>query len=157
MNGGPIGGVKQSGDWKLNARYNKSDLISRCRKVAEYRERISVSGCDGIDFVNGLETDSTFFFIDPPYFGKGPSLYLNALDESYHAALASRLKDMPDAAWVLTYDDCPQIRRMYSQWSTIRPFSLRYSAHERRRGNEVLIVPKWMRLPRSQASAAVTW
>lgn len=157
MNGGPIGGVKQKGRWKLNARFNKSELRRRCERVAEYRDRIHVSGQDGIDFIDSLDSRSIFFFIDPPYFAKGKTLYLNALNEEYHAALAARLRSMRDAAWVLTYDDCPQIRRMYRGWATIRPFSLRYVAAERRIGTEVLIAPKWMRLPDSQASDALTW
>jgi len=157
MNGGPIGGVKQTGKWKLGARFNKYELRRRCEKVAEYRDRVHVSCQDGIKFVEGLDAESTFFFIDPPYFVKGETLYLNALDGEYHLALAARLKSMMDAAWMLTYDDCPEIRRMYRGWATIRPFSLRYSAANRRSGGEVLIAPKWMKLPQSQTSAAITW
>lgn len=157
VDGGPIGGVKQTGKWKLNARFNKPDLRRRCEKVAEYRNRIHVSCRDGIEFIESINAESTLFFVDPPYLVKGKTLYLNALDEEYHIALADRLKSMTDAAWVLTYDDCPEIRRMYRGWATIRPFSLRYAAAERRYGKEVLIAPKWMRLPTSQASAAITW
>ena len=78
-------------------------------------------------------------------------------DADYHEVLAARLKTISDAAWVLTYDDCPEVRRMYRGWAAIRPFSLRYSATERRTGRELLITPKWMRLPEEQRSAAVTW
>jgi DNA adenine methylase len=157
MNAGPIGGMKQAGKWKLDARYNKSELRWRCDKVAEYRDRIHVSGCDGIEFIENLDLESTFLFIDPPYFVKGEMLYLNVTSEEYHGALATHLKSMREAAWVLTYDDCPQIRKMYRDWATIRPFSLRYVAAERRSGKEVLIVPKWMDLPTSQLSAAIVW
>ena len=157
MNGGPIGGVKQTGKWKLDARFNKPELRRRCEKISEYRDRVHVSCRDGIEFIERLDAASTLFFIDPPYFVKGKTLYLNALDEEYHVGLASRLKSMGDAAWVLTYDDCPEIRRMYRGWATIRPFSLRYSAADRRSGKEVLIAPKWMRLPTSQSSAAIAW
>ena len=157
MNGCPIGGVMQSGKWKLNARFNKSNLQRRCEKVAEYHDRVHVSGHDGIEFIENHEADCTLFFIDPPYFAKGKTLYLNALNEEYHAALAARLKSMATAAWVLTYDDCPEVRRIYRGWAAIRPFSLRYVASERRSGKEVLITPKWMRLPTSQASASIVW
>lgn len=157
MNGGPIGGVTQAGKWKLDARFNKRELRRRCERVAEYRERIWVSCDDGLHFIERLDPESTFFFVDPPYFEKGPTLYLNALDEDYHAALAARLKAMRDAAWVLTYDDCREVRRMYRGWAAIRPFSLRYAAAERRTGKEVLITPKWMRLPKWQESAALKW
>jgi DNA adenine methylase len=157
MNGGPIGGVRQMGKWKLDARFNKLELRRRCEKIAEYGGRIDVSCNDGIHFIESLNPKSTFFFIDPPYFKKGPTLYLNALDKDYHTALAAQLNGMPNATWVLTYDDCPEIRRMYYNWATIRPFSLRYSAAEQRIGKEVLITPKWMQLPAQQSSAAITW
>lgn len=157
MNGGPIGGTKQKGEWKLGARFNKTELRARCEKVAQYRDRVDVSCRDGIEFIRRLDTKSTFFFIDPPYFVKGKTLYMNGLDENYHLALASQLKSMKEAAWVLTYDDCPEIRRMYQGWATIRPFSLRYVAADRRSGREILIIPKWMRLPKSQSSAAIVW
>lgn len=157
MNGGPIGGVKQKGKWKINARFNKPELHSRCEKVAEYRDRVHVSCADGIDFIGSLDLESTLLFIDPPYFVKGQTLYMNSLNEQYHGALAARLKELSDSAWVLTYDDCPEIRFIYKDWAMIRPFSLRYSAAERRSGKEVLITPKWMHLPDFQSSAALTW
>lgn len=157
INGGPVGGMKQAGKWKLNARFNKPELLRRCEKVAEYRNRVHVSRRDGIKFIENLDLKATFFFIDPPYFVKGKTLYLNVLDKKYHVTLADQLRSMTDSAWVLTYDDCPEIRKLYKGWATIRPFSLRYVAAERRKGKEVLITPKWMRLPTSQSSAAITW
>jgi DNA adenine methylase len=157
MNGGPIGGTRQAGKWKLNARFNKAELRRRCERVIEYGKRIHVSCQDGIDFINNLNSESSFLFIDPPYFAKGQTLYLNALDNEYHAALADRLSVMQDAAWVLTYDDLPEVRRMYRSWAKIRPFSMRYSAAKRRTGKEILITPKWMQLPKWQTSAALLW
>jgi DNA adenine methylase len=157
MNGGPIGGVKQEGKWKLSARFNKPELESRCRKVAEYGKRIQVSQKDALDFISERDPHNTFFFIDPPYYAKGKTLYLNKLDHAYHRRLANQLRGMGNAAWVLTYDDCQEIRDMYAKWANIRPFSLRYAASERRRGREILVTPRWMRLPEEQASAAIEW
>jgi DNA adenine methylase len=157
MNGGPIGGIEQKGEWLINARFNKTELLRRCERIAEYRERIFVSGDDGIQFVQKQDSTQTLFFIDPPYFAKGKTLYLNALDGPYHTALASKLQSMKEASWVLTYDDCPEIRRLYRGWATIRPFGLRYAASRRRSGKELLIVPKWMKLPSAQKSDAITW
>lgn len=157
IDGGPIGGHGQKGKWKLNARFNKSALRQRCEKVAEYRDRINVSCRDGIEFIKSLDTKSTFFFIDPPYFAKGKTLYLNVLNEEYHFALATLLRSMTDIPWVLTYDDCPEIRQIYKDWARIRPFSLQYAANERRKGKEIFISPKWLRLPTSQSSLAISW
>lgn len=157
MNGGPIGGIKQSGKWKLNARYNKDTLLDRCARISEYRSRIHVSGQDGIKFIKELEPMSPFYFIDPPYFEKGKTLYLNALDAEYHASLSEQLRTMKTVPWVVTYDDCPEIRKLYRGWANIRPFELRYAASVRRNGSEILISPKWMKLPTRQTSAAINW
>ena len=154
---GPIGGKNQNGKWKLDARFNKENLKRRCGKVSEYRNRINVSCHDGMEFLDKVDGDTTMFFVDPPYFEKGPTLYLDCLEEGYHQALADRLKAMRDKAWVLTYDDCPEIRAMYKEWAYVRPYSLPYTANRRRRGNEVLIVPKWIRLPDWQSSTALRW
>lgn len=157
INGGPIGGHEQTGKWKLNARFNKSGLAQRCLKVSEYSDRISLSSLDGITFLEQNKQHSKFYFIDPPYFTKGPTLYLNLLDKNYHENLSATLKGMNDVPWVLTYDDCPEIRKLYKGWTKIRPFSLRYSAAERRRGKEILIVPKWISLPKVQTSESIEW
>lgn len=156
MNGGPIGGTEQKGRWKIDARYNRATLRQRCDRVVEYRDRINVSGFDGLEFIRKLRSRRVFFFIDPPYFEKGPTLYLNTLDPEYHRKLGRELKRL-DQPWVLTYDDCDEIRKIYSEWATIRPFMLRYVASERRKGRELLIAPKWMQLPKMQRSASIDW
>ena len=47
LNGGMIGGKSQSGDWRLDARFNRSELVRRIRKIASYKDRIHLScrGC----------------------------------------------------------------------------------------------------------------
>ena len=157
MNGGPIGGIEQRGEWKLGARFNKLELEARCKRVAEYGQRICVSQMDALDFICRCDQGNTFFFIDPPYYAKGETLYLNKLDHDYHQQLADQLRGIEDAAWVLTYDNCPEICGMYAHWANIHPFSLRYAASKRRRGREILITPRWMQLPKEQTSAAIEW
>lgn len=156
MNGGPIGGVEQHGKWKIDARFNKEDLTLRCARVGEYAERIRLTRQDGLEFIRQADPAQTFFFIDPPYYLKGHTLYLNRLEHADHAALAAELKQMAEDAWVVTYDDCEAIRQLYA-WAHIRPFTLRYAAAKRREGREVLITPPWMRLPDTQASEAIRW
>ena len=157
VNGGPIGGVRQTGQWKLGARFNRKELVSRCERIAEYSGRIIVTAEDGLQFTRRLDPAHHFFFIDPPYFNKGPELYLNGLDEEYHMSLSAQLKHMQKCAWVLTYDDCPQVRQMYTGWARVRPFTLRYAAAVRRAGRELLITPKWLDMPARQPSEAVLW
>lgn len=156
-NGGPIGGSEQEGKWQIGARFNREGLVDRCQQVARRRSQIRLSSLDGIDFLRRLAGTGAFFFVDPPYFVKGPTLYLNALDPPYHASLAELLQGMNDTPWLLTYDDCPEVRALYEDWATVRPYSLRYSASTRRRGGEVLIAPHWMILPTETGSASIRW
>ena len=115
---------------------------------------ISVTGLDGIDFIETLDQASTMYFIDPPYYGKGSRLYLNVPLPDYHERLAEKLRGMDDAAvWVLTYDDCPEVRELYEAWTNVQSFSLRYTASERRQGKEFLITPKPLRMPLPLSSA----
>lgn len=154
FNGGPIGGFEQNGRWKLGARFDKDRLLSRCRKVSEYGDRIKVSNLDGIKFMDTVDPDSTMFFIDPPYFNRGSvfkktPLYLDTLGLGDHQRLSWILKQWEDMAWVLTYDDCSEIRQMYDSWAQVFPYRPRYTAYNSYRGAEIVIVPRWMKMPRS--------
>lgn len=157
MNGGPIGGFEQSGKWKIDARFNKVMLKKRCAKVCEYKERIEVSSFDGIDLIECADPNDVFFFIDPPYYEKGQTLYLNSLEHDYHEQLAKTLRSKSKLAWMLTYDDCEEIREMYDGWANVRSYSLRYVASERRHGREILITPRWMKMPTWQRSESINW
>jgi len=157
MNGGPIGGMTQSGKWKIDARFNRENLRRRCERISEYRDRIFITGEDGLGFIKSINQKKTLLFIDPPYFVKGSLLYLNLIGPKYHEELAEELRSSQESKWVLTYDDCSEIRRLYQGWANIRAFSLRYAAAERRQGREILITPKDMSLPGSQESLAIQW
>ena len=157
LNGGAIGGIRQTGKWRLDARFNREGLVVRCQRVAQQASRIHISALDGIEFIQSLAGTKAFFFIDPPYFGKGRTLYLNALNPPYHSALATALQKLDDSPWVLTYDDCPEVRALYEEWATIRSYSLRYSASSHTRGGELLIAPRWMTIPTDTDSASIHW
>ncbi len=155
--GSVVGGLEQQGKWKIGARFYKATLRKRLERIAASRDQISVTGLDGIEFIGTLDQASTMFFIDPPYYGKGSRLYLNVPLPDYHERLAAKLRGMGDGAvWALTYDDCPEVRELYEGWANVQSFSLRYTASERRQGEEFLITPKALRmpLPLSLATAA---
>jgi len=140
LNGGPIGGLDQTGKWKIDARYNKKALIQRIREIAEYKSRITVTNEDGVSLVGRyLRKKNTFIYLDPPYYEKAADLYLNIFEEKDHARLAKKLNAHPDATWLLTYDDKPAILKLYSERETIN-FSLSYNAYETRQGRELMIL-----------------
>ena len=158
VDGGPIGGYAQAGKWKLDARFNRAELLRRCERVAKYRDRISVSMLDGLEFVREHKSTETFFFIDPPYVRSERALYLDDLDLECHKALADELRSSSTSAWVVTYNDCPEVREMYHGWAAVRPYRLRYSASlQTGSGGELIITPKWLKLPDEQPSSAIVW
>lgn len=140
LNGGPIGGMKQVGKYKINARFNKEKLIERINQIALFRDKISIFNKDGLDLINNyLNKKNTFIYLDPPYFEKGASLYLNHYKKEDHEALAKKLNDNPNAFWLLTYDNKKEIKSLYPDRKIIS-FSLNYNAYESRRGREIMIM-----------------
>jgi DNA adenine methylase len=130
MNAGPIGGMKQSGLYKMNARYNKKELAARILKIGGYKNRIIVLNEDGIELTKKyLERDNTFIYLDPPYFKKGALLYLNHYKLSNHEELAKLLNKNHNKYWVLTYDEVQEIRNLYLDKNR-RRLALKYRVHD---------------------------
>jgi DNA adenine methylase len=140
MGGGPIGGLNQEGKYKINARFNKKTLAKRLEQLATYTDRISVTNKDGVGLIkNYLGRKDTFIYLDPPYFEKGSSLYMNSYKGSDHGKLADVLNDNPDSFWLLTYDNKRQIKSLYPNRRIVN-FTLDYRAYQARVGKEVLIL-----------------
>lgn len=69
----------------------------------------------------------TFAFIDPPYYKAARNLYKHEFDTRDHERLARVLYNSRQKfRFLLTYDDCPEIRHLY-KWATISPQTWRYS------------------------------
>lgn len=130
INAGVIGGQSQAGRYKLDARFNRTELRSKLEWIGSSAGRITVSNRDGLELLaEALKSDQMFCYIDPPYFDKGAYLYMNAFAEGSHTTLATLLRAYRSARWVLTYDDVAQIRKLYLGLYQ-GTFSLPYSAHK---------------------------
>lgn len=140
VNGGPIGGFEQNGKWKLDARFNKGGLVRRIEKIRLYRDRIEIHNLDAIEFLKRVASKESdcLVYLDPPYYIKGRELYLNHYRPGDHAQLASFIQTQKHLKWIMTYDDVPEIRTLYQSCNLV-PFQLNYSAHSRKKGNEILI------------------
>ena len=137
--GGAIGGLAQSGCYKIDARYNRIALRKKLKDIAEVSDCITVSNKDGAQVVEEISgSRNSFLYIDPPYVAKGKSLYMNPLDRQSHASLARTLLERQDGKWLLTYDDHPMIRELYGG-NVVGTYALNYCAYRRRRANELMI------------------
>lgn len=139
LNGGPIGGLDQSGSYKIDARFNREGLEERVRIISLYGDRITVSSRDGLDVIkDATRRSDTFVYADPPYFEKAGSLYLNAFKAANHEALAKVLNQRAKKNWVLTYDNVVQVPMLYGERRRVE-FGLHYSAHRVTRATEVMV------------------
>lgn len=138
--GGPIGGMEQKGEWKLTARYNKSGLVARIEKLQAFRDRIKITNKDGVELLDDyLDNKNALMYLDPPYYDKGATLYMNHYRESDHKLLAKKLNANASANWILTYDNNPVIQTLYRKRRR-QIFSLNYNAYEPRVGSELFIM-----------------
>ncbi len=138
VKGGVIGGLQQTGAYKLDCRFNKADLVSKIERIARYSDDIELHNRDGADFLNVVDQrDRVVFFVDPPYFEKGSGLYTNFYEKGDHADLASVVSGLKNP-WLLTYDNAPEIARLYAGHRQHR-FDLNYSAGVKRVGTELMV------------------
>lgn len=141
LNGGLIGGLKQKGEWLMDARFNRADIIDRIQKIAEHRDGITVHNDDALDFLKGnnrLWPRATLIYLDPPYYAKGQCLYRNAYEPGDHARIATYLRSLTKRCWVASYDADPAIIRLYAGLVQQR-YKLDYTARGRTVGREVII------------------
>ncbi|MBB5786378.1 DNA adenine methylase [Jiangella mangrovi] len=140
LGGGIIGGLKQTGTYRMDARFNRETLRARIEQVAEHRSKILVSHQDGVlRLRHWLPKENVFAYVDPPYYEKGSFLYLNSFNDPQHHNLANWLNSLADANWVLTYDMAEPIRAMYTD-RTMLDFNLHYSANRRELASELMVV-----------------
>ncbi|MDF8263280.1 DNA adenine methylase [Luteipulveratus flavus] len=142
LNAGPIGGVNQTGNYKIDARYNRARLVERVAAIGDLAARITVLSRDGMAVARQyLDDQDAFLYIDPPYVEMGGSLYLNAFTHRDHADLAHALDAKRDGNWVLTYDPSDFIRKIYSSHD-VRDYELSYSANRTGKATELMIASK---------------
>lgn len=144
INGGPIGGMQQDGQWNLDARFNREALVGRISNIAERREDISVYNKD----VNSLifkyvpkYGDKTLIYFDPPYFEKGKQLYMNYFSEKDHKRIEKSIRENVKCDWLITYDDAPEIVHIYDKYM-IKRYDLNYSVAKKRIASELMIFPE---------------
>lgn len=140
IRGGVIGGKGQTGNWKIDARYNKAELTRRIQKIAKYGKRIALYNQDASAFLQRTLPklpDRTLVYLDPPYWVKGKGLYEDHYTPEDHAEIA-RIVRLIRQSWVVSYDNVPEIRALYAGLRH-ETFGLHYSAHDRYRGTEVMV------------------
>ena len=138
--GGVIGGKEQSGKWKLDARFNKSDLINRIKIIASKKANIHIYNQDAKLFLDNVVSKfkkDTLIYLDPPYYVKGKGLYQNHYGHKDHLSIAKTIKQNNMHPWIVSYDNTEEINDMYSGLRKVE-YGINYSAQSRYQGPEVI-------------------
>jgi len=140
LSAGPIGGYSQKGNYKIDCRFNKSSVIKKIDLISSYRKKIRFKNNDALKFISYLEktsiNDKKFVFLDPPYFNKGPELYLNFYRTEDHKSLCKRIKKT-NLNWIVTYDNIQEIKEIYSNIDYMN-YDIRYELQQKKTGQEIM-------------------
>lgn len=136
---GVIGGKNQEGNYKLDARYNKANLIGRIEKIALYRNHVNIYALDAIKFIKSVLpniSERSLLYLDPPYYQKGAGLYEHHYVHDDHVAVAKAMLDVKQK-WIISYDNTPEVQGIYNGYkNTI--YQISYSTAKRYSGSEII-------------------
>jgi len=137
--GGPLGGKAQKSIYKIDCRWSPKYICGKIDKINSLfkKHNIKNNNCCSYDFEELLQGDNFITYLDPPYFVKGNDLYQFSFTFADHVRLRDLLIKL-NAAWILSYDDCKEIRNLYS-WATIEEIDIIYSIKNARIKKELLI------------------
>jgi len=140
LSSGPIGGKDQKSKYTIDCRYNEKKLKQKLRECRSLLVgRTTVENKDFSDY-EPLTKSQDACYLDPPYYIKGDALYVFSMKHEEHEDLAIILNSRKN--WLLSYDDCPQIRSLYSN-NAIIDLAARYSINGKKssweKKNELII------------------
>lgn len=144
---GPIGGYAQAGEWKLDVRMVKERQIANIREISRHKRSIRLTNYDALKMLpECLADESTFTYLDPPYYVKGKKLYKNFYEHRDHEQIRDLLDVHRSGTWMLSYDDVAAVRDIYSKFVPTT-YQLAYSAGKKGQGSEVIFSSDRLVLP----------
>lgn len=149
LNGGVIGGKAQTGKYKIDARYNKKDLIERIEVIAAQRNKIELTSMDAVALIKRYKRPpaaKTLCYLDPPYYVKGKDLYLNYYNDNDHQKIADTIMKYK-GKWIISYDAVEFIKKLYEDYKQTE-YYLSYSAGNPSKGRELMIFSDGLILPK---------
>jgi DNA adenine methylase len=148
IRGGCIGGINQTGKWKIDARYKADVLSRRIEKVASYASRISLYNLDAAELIEKVLPTlprRALVYLDPPYYDNGSKLYKASYQHDDHGKIAHLAGDIGQS-WIVSYDNVEPIRQFYAAYRQ-QSFGLPYSAQRVYEGVEVMVYGNGLEIP----------
>lgn len=143
----PIGGLRQTGPWKIDARFDKRTLVDRIRMLARYRNRVSILQEDAVGMIGGFLTvkSKAFTYVDPPYLRQGSELYLDTMKWPDHRQLA-RVLQRSRGQWLVTYDQDERVLRELYPGRRCAAFDIAHTAATQHIGSEYAVFADHVKL-----------
>lgn len=133
-------GATLSGGFSQEASKKRFTESSIARVESLDLSKATFHNLDFTDFL-AMQTEDALIFADPPYYledksrlyGKNGDLH----EDFDHRALAAILKTK--ANWMLTYNDCPEIRSLYKDYE-IQTVAWSYGMNKSKKSSEIVIM-----------------
>ncbi|WP_127476729.1 DNA adenine methylase [Sulfurivermis fontis] len=153
LGGGVIGGLDQTGKWLIDARFNRDGIAERLQRIEDHKHHIQLTNLDAEDFIKAAKFPKrSLVYLDPPYFNKAQRLYRNHYAEADHARIAQLVQQKLRTHWIVSYDDAPEIAKLYKERRKIR-YTLSYSAQTKRNGGELMFFSDGLDYPKTNNPA----
>lgn len=152
IKGGVIGGLEQTGKWKIDARFNRESLISRIESIALRKKDIRLYNQDITTFIEHyvpFYSEKAMIYFDPPYFKKGKQLYMNFFEVEDHKRIERVIRNGVECDWIVTYDDAPEIREIYDSYPVML-YDLNYSVSKKCRASELMVFKRDSLIPQNE-------
>jgi DNA adenine methylase len=142
----PIGGLEQTGKWKIDARFNRDNLSSRIQQIKTLSPRVHVTQKHALEFVSTVSrrVNPILQYVDPPYLAKGEDLYMSFHSWEDHEKLAKALSKSRHP-WILTYDVDDRVRDLYPSHRCLK-YSISHTAQSQRVGWEYMLFSRGIRV-----------
>ena len=141
MSGGPLGGKNQKSEYKVDCRWSPDFICKNVDKTHALFNKVEIDGgvCHCKDFEEILKNSKKnyLYYLDPPYYVMGGSLYQCSFNESDHNRLAKILSHI-NGSWILSYDDCKEIRKLYGDFC-IEKVGVNYTIANSNEKSELII------------------
>lgn len=146
----PIGGLEQRGNWLIDARFNKVDLIRRIKTLGQLAAQVEVRQERAIELIRTLNRRSrhVLLYVDPPYVVPGEELYMTDHSWAEHQKLERVLTKSPHP-WILTYDADARTRELYRDFRCLQ-FGISHTAQIQKVGREFMFFSRGLRVPDRQ-------
>jgi DNA adenine methylase len=150
INAGVMGGIEQNGNYLMDCRFNKSELIRRIKNIAKRKRNIRLYKKDAIKLIDKIqqeaENDNVVFYFDPPYYLKASTLYMNHYEDKNHKSVSDKIKSIENIRWIVSYDNVPEIQKLYADCAK-KEFSFKHTAYEIREGKEIMFFSQNIQQP----------